>query len=283
MTKNNMTEIKNPLDEVTVYAFIGPAGTGKSYRAQFVASTLNAEYIIDDGLIIRKGSIICGRSAKSERNQISAIRRALFEFDDHREEVVSFFIKESPCSVMLIATSDTMMYRILRKLGLNDPVKIVRISDIATPEEISKARRERRSKGQHVIPVSHVLVRKNFAGKLVGQLRVFWKSRNQIEGEKTIVRPPFNFLGNVHIEPEALKHLINFIATRSEQIALVEDIDISSKDEAISIEIKLKVKTGPVSFLVLAKSLKERIAASIKYFAGIDVKKVDVIVSEVII
>ena len=71
---------------VKTSAFVGPAGTGKSQRAQLVASLVNADFIIDDGLVIHKGSIVCGKSAKSERNQISAIRRALFEFDDHRRD-----------------------------------------------------------------------------------------------------------------------------------------------------------------------------------------------------
>ena len=81
---------------VKTSAFVGPAGTGKSQRAQLVASLVNADFIIDDGLVIHKGSIVCGKSAKSERNQISAIRRALFEFDDHRREVVEFH-KRPPC------------------------------------------------------------------------------------------------------------------------------------------------------------------------------------------
>ena len=56
---------------VKTSAFVGPAGTGKSQRAQLVASLVNADFIIDDGLVIHKGSIVCGKSAKSERNQIS--------------------------------------------------------------------------------------------------------------------------------------------------------------------------------------------------------------------
>ena len=110
--------------------------------------------------MIHKGSIVCGKSAKSERNQISAIRRALFEFDDHRREVVAYFRSVAPCSVMVIATSDNMALKILKKLDLPAPEQIVHIEDVATPEEIVKARRERFGKGQHVIPVSHVLVRK---------------------------------------------------------------------------------------------------------------------------
>ena len=31
---------------IIVYGFVGPSGTGKSYRAQFVAGQNNIEYII---------------------------------------------------------------------------------------------------------------------------------------------------------------------------------------------------------------------------------------------
>lgn len=31
-----------------VYAFVGPSGTGKSYRAQYVAGKNKIKYIIDD-------------------------------------------------------------------------------------------------------------------------------------------------------------------------------------------------------------------------------------------
>lgn len=272
------------LAKVKTYAFIGSAGTGKSQRAQLVASLLNADYIIDDGLVIHKGSIICGKSAKSERNQVSAIRRALFEFDDHRNEVIAFFVKTAPCSLMIIATSDNMAMRIIKKLRLNEPSRIITIEEVATPQEIAKARRERFSKGQHVIPVSHVLVRKNFAGKLVGQLRIFWKSKDKSEGEKTIVRPPFSFYGEVHIEPEAIEQLVSFIATRTNQVAKVTEASVKPEEEGrLSIEIKIAVTLGDKPFIKLAASVKERIALSVSYFTGLDVKNVDVIIAEVLI
>ena len=280
-----MTEsTSEALSKVKTYAFIGSAGTGKSQRAQLVASLLNADYIIDDGLVIHKGSIICGKSAKSERNQVSAIRRALFEFDDHRNEVVAFFAKTAPCSLMIIATSDNMAMRIIKKLGLNQPSRIITIEEVATPQEIAKARRERFSKGQHVIPVSHVLVRKNFAGKLVGQLRIFWKSKDKSEGEKTIVRPPFSFYGEVHIDPEAIEQLVTFIATRTNQVAKVTEVSVKPEGEGrLSIEIKITGTLGDKPFIKLAASVKERIALSVSYFTGLDVKNVDVIISEVLI
>ena len=278
-----MAEDKQPLiPNVKTSAFVGAAGTGKSQRAQLVASLVDADYIIDDGLVIHKGSIVCGKSAKSERNQVSAIRRAIFEFDDHRKEVIDYFRSADPCSVMVIATSDNMAMRILRKLKLPAPEQIVHIEDVATPEEILKARRERFSKGQHVIPVSHVLVRKNFAGKLVGQLRVFWKSKDKHEGEKTIVRPPFSFYGNVHIETEAIEELASFIASRTAQVAKVNEVKVSpEEEESLRIEMKLTVTLGDKKFLSIANLVKERIAVSLRYFTGLDVKTVDVVIAEV--
>ena len=271
----------NVNSSITTSAFVGAAGTGKSQRAQLVASLLDADYIIDDGLVIYKGSIVCGKSAKSERNQVSAIRRALFEFEDHRREVISYFRTAAPARVMVIATSDDMALKILRRLGMPSPSQIVHIEDVATPEEILKARNERFNKGQHVIPVSHVLVRKNFAGKLVGQLRVFWKSKDKREGEKTIVRPPFSFYGNVHIEPEAIEELVSFISGRTVQIAKVNEVSVTPDDDALHIEVKIVATLGDKKLIDVASLLKNRIATSLRYFTGLDVRGVDVIISEV--
>lgn len=285
MEESNTQQMKEErLKHVTTYAFVGAAGTGKSQRAQSVASIIDADYIIDDGLVIHKGSIVCGKSAKSERNQISAIKRALFEFEDHRKEVMDFFSNAAPCTLMIIATSDDMIIRIIKKLKLPLPEKMVRIEDVAAPEEIDKARKERFTKGKHVIPVSHVLVRKNFAGKLVGQLRVFWKSKDNHEGEKTIVRPPFSFYGEVHIEPQAIEDLVTFIAGRTSQVAKVLEVNVSPEnEESLSITIKIAASIGDKNFVSLANLIKERTAVSVRYFTGINVKNVDVIIMEVLI
>ena len=47
-----------------VLAFVGPSGTGKSYRAQLVARENNIHYIIDDGLLINENEVLAGTSAK---------------------------------------------------------------------------------------------------------------------------------------------------------------------------------------------------------------------------
>lgn len=283
MSGKTIFERKYDFSNITTYAFVGAAGTGKSQRALMVALMLGADFIIDDGLVIYKGSIVCGKSAKSERNQVSAIRRAMFEFDDHRKEVQDFFESTGPAALMVIGTSEGMAGKILRKLGMPAPDKVVHIEDVSSAEEIAKARNERFNKGQHVIPVSHVLVRKNFAGKLVGRLRVFWKSKDNKEGEKTIVRPPFSFFGEVNIEPEAIGQMAAFIATRTTQVDRVVSLNVTPADGGIIIELNIAASIGEKNFVALALLVRERIAVSVRYFTGIDVKKINVNISEVII
>lgn len=262
---------------VKVYAFVGPAGTGKSQRAQMVADSLDAEFIIDDGLVIRHSTIVVGKSAKTERNQIRAIRRAIFEYEDHRQEVLAFFKRTPNASVMIIATSDEMAWKIVHKLELPDIIKMVRIEEVATPEEIARARKQRKKRGQHVIPVSHMLVRQNFAGKLVGRLRVLWRGRSPHDGEKTIVRPPFSFYGQVHIEPSAIEELVAFTVSKVPQILTVKvaSVDIL-EEEQLSIEVEVKIAIGTKSIVDVCNTAKHNVARNIKYFCGLDVTDISV-------
>ena len=51
-----------------IYALVGPSGTGKSHRAMLVAHQEDIEVIIDDGLLIKNGRKLAGRSAKGSDN-----------------------------------------------------------------------------------------------------------------------------------------------------------------------------------------------------------------------
>ncbi len=270
-----------PLSLVRVISFVGRAGTGKSQRAQVLARNLDIDYILDDGLVIRRGQIVCGRSAKTERNQVRAIRRAMMEFPDHRQEIQEFFQEAQPCTVMIIATSEGMSGQIAKRLGMPPPASIIHIEDVATPEEIRRARLERKVKGQHVIPVSQVQVRKNFAGKLVGKLRVFWKGKNKYEGEKTIVRPPFSFIGALHIQPQAIEDLARHVALRTPQVRSIQEIRVKPSSEGVSLQLKIGVVLGERNLVEIARTVKVRISSSVSYFMGLDVRGVDVIVAEV--
>ena len=57
-----------------VIAFVGPSGTGKSYRSVMVSQQYGADAIIDDGLLISHGKVIAGTSAKKEPAPAKAAR-----------------------------------------------------------------------------------------------------------------------------------------------------------------------------------------------------------------
>lgn len=40
--------------KIKTYAFVGPSGTGKSYRAQMVAADRNVKFIIDDRIAYKR-------------------------------------------------------------------------------------------------------------------------------------------------------------------------------------------------------------------------------------
>ena len=70
-------------------AFVGPSGTGKSYRATMIAGQYGADGIIDDGILISHGKLIAGSSAKKEPTRLASVRHALFTDDSHANAVKS--------------------------------------------------------------------------------------------------------------------------------------------------------------------------------------------------
>ena len=68
-----------------VYAFVGPSGTGKSYRAQMVAGEKNVHFIIDDGLLIKDNQVVAGESAKKAATKIETVKKALFLHEDEKK------------------------------------------------------------------------------------------------------------------------------------------------------------------------------------------------------
>ncbi|HRV97032.1 MAG TPA: hypothetical protein P5201_00450 [Aminobacteriaceae bacterium] len=248
-----------------------------------VAMENEVDYIIDDGLVIAKGRIMVGKSAKAEKNLVRAIRRALFQFPEHRKAVLAFFQKKQPKKLMIIATSISMAEKITRALRLPYPEMIIDITEVASAEEIINARRERHEKGQHVIPASRTQIRKNFAGKLVGHLRGLFKSVDKEDGERTIVRPPFSFFGELTIESSAILDLVRHVLSSNPQITEVKDIRVRYKDDAISMEIALQVIPGKMDFHRLGVVNQKRVASAVSYFTGMDVDGVDVHIVEVML
>ena len=147
---------------IKVYALVGRSGTGKSFRARLIAGKYGIDLIIDDGLLIKGDNIIAGKSAKSEKVYLTAIKTALFDSVEHRTEVRNKLNEEKFTKILLIGTSEAMVQRIAKRLHLPKPGKVIQIEDIAPEEDIDKALKERAT-GKHVIPIPQVEVEKTMA------------------------------------------------------------------------------------------------------------------------
>ena len=88
----------------------------------------------------------------------------------------------------------------------------------------------------------------------------------------------------MHIETEAIEQLASFIAGRTSQVVKVNEVKASpGEEETLSIDLKLTVTVGDKNLIGVASLVKERIAASLRYFTGLDVKSVNVVIAEVVV
>ena len=148
------------LRNIKVYAFVGPSGTGKSYRAQMVAAEKNIHFIIDDGLLINENEVIAGNSAKKASTKIETVKKALFIHEEESKEIRDALKKYKADSILILGTSDGMVEKIAENLKLPKISETIYISDVATEEEMETAKRIRVTEGKHVIPVPTFEIKK---------------------------------------------------------------------------------------------------------------------------
>ena len=185
------------LKDIKVYAFVGPSGTGKSYRAQMVANENKIKYIIDDGLLIHENDVVAGNSAKKAPTKIETVKKAIFIEKEDRKNMVEALKKNKPESILILGTSDGMVEKIADNLGLEKPEKTIYINEVATETEMETAKRIRTTEGKHVIPVPTFEIKRDFAGYILDPLQIFKYRRNDTPyiSEKSIIRPTFSYLG----------------------------------------------------------------------------------------
>ena len=262
-----------------VFALMGESGTGKSYKALLVAHKYNINYIIDDGLLIRKDKILAGYSAKKEKNRIQAIRRAIFEEPSHAQEVMGVIEKTKPAKILVIGTSVRMIDKIIKTLELSPPKRILKIEDISTEEEIEEAKLSRLKEGRHVIPLPGIEVRRKFPINLLESLEIFYKRRysNRKIGERTIVRPPFSYYGKLFVSENAILDIIIYTLKDFREVVRLGKSQINIKDDGILVNISLVLRYGeniPQVGSKIQKSLKREL----EYITGISVILINIFV-----
>ena len=263
---------------IRVCAFVGPSGTGKSYRAQMVAGENNIEYIIDDGLLVKGNAVIAGTSAKKAPTKVETVKHALFYQEDERKEMQDAFVKYNPDAILILGTSDGMVEKIAANLGLPKISKTVYINEVATEDEMENARRIRVTEGKHVIPVPTFEIKKDFSGYLLDPLQIF-KSTGQgnapYMAEKSIIRPTFSYMGNFTISDNVFKQIIEHLANKESSIHKVVRTRVNKGDEGVEIYMEVIVNYGK-KIVDILQSFQIRSKKEIERLTAMNVSKIDV-------
>lgn len=230
-----------------VFAFVGPSGTGKSHRAQMVARENEIKYIIDDAILICENKLVAGTSAKKATTKVESVKKALFSLPGQAEEMKKAIENENVDSILILGTSDGMVEKIAKNLGLPDIEKTIYIQDVSTPEQIAMARSIRMSEGKHVIPVPTFEIKKDFSGYLLDPLQIFkWKGKGTTPymTEKSIIRPTFSYLGNYTISDNVIRIIAEKVAGETEGIYKLQRVKVDSYSNGIMIFIDLILEYG---------------------------------------
>ncbi len=270
-------------NNIKVYAFVGPSGTGKSYRAQMVAAENDIHYIIDDGLLIKDNEVIAGNSAKKASTKIETVKKALFIEEEQSKEIQKALRKNKAESILLLGTSDGMVEKIAENLKLPKISKTIYINDVATEEEMETARRIRVTEGKHVIPVPTFEIKKDFSGYLLDPLQIF-KSRGNGKkpyiSEKSIIRPTFSYMGNFTISDIVFKQLVEYLANKQEEVTRVLKTRVTNSDEGAIIYMEVEVIYG-CNVMQTLKDFKQKAIREIENWTAMNVAKMDVIAKSI--
>lgn len=263
-----------------IYALVGKSGTGKSYKSLELACENNIDYIIDDGLLIHKGKIEAGVSAKQSNTKLEAVRRAIFSDKNHRKSVKKKINDLQVEKILILGTSIKMVKQICSALELGEILEIIDINDISTDEEIRKAI-ESRKRGNHIIPVPTVEIKDKINGLRINPLRRFFMTSDKKAKviEKTVIRPAFSYMGKFYIAPEVLNQIIKYTVLKNESISKINRISIDNSNEKI--EIKINVNIGDLDVFCSIKEIQHNIKRNIEDTTLINVGKIDFYINKI--
>lgn len=271
------------MNKIRVYAFVGPSGTGKSYRAQMVAGENNISYIIDDGLLVNENEVVAGESAKKAPTKIETVKHAIFIDEKEREEMKEAIKKYKPESILILGTSDGMVAKIAENLGLPKIQKTIYIQDVATETEMKTAKNIRVTQGKHVIPVPTFEIKKEFSGYILDPLQIF-KSKGSGNkpyiSEKSIIRPTFSYLGNFTISDTVFRQITEYLAKKEEGISRIIRTRVENYGEGPSVYMEVAVIYGH-NVVEELKEFKEKCIKEIEKLTTMNVLKITVIAKSI--
>ena len=279
-----LKDIKLPfINKIKVYAFVGPSGTGKSYRAQMIASERGISFIIDNGLLIKENEVIAGESAKKAATKVATVKHALFYEESEREPIIKAFKKYKPESILILGTSDGMVQKIAANLGLPEISETIYITDVATEEEMKTARRIRVTEGKHVIPVPTFEIKKDFSGYLLDPLQIFkskGKGQQPYISEKSIIRPTFSYLGKFTISDLVFRQILEYLAVQTPAIHKILKARVDNFGEGVKIYMEVSIVYG-FNVVEGLNKFKEKSRKEIEKLTAMNVVELDVVAKNI--
>lgn len=279
-----LKDIKLPfINKIKVYAFVGPSGTGKSYRAQMIASERGISFIIDDGLLIKENEVIAGESAKKAATKVATVKHALFYEESEREPIIKAFKRYKPESILILGTSDGMVQKIAANLGLPEISETIYITDVATEEEMKTARRIRVTEGKHVIPVPTFEIKKDFSGYLLDPLQIFkskGKGQQPYISEKSIIRPTFSYLGKFTISDLVFRQILEYLAVQTPAIHKILKARVDNFGEGVKIYMEVSIVYG-FNVVEGLNKFKEKSRKEIEKLTAMNVVELDVVAKNI--
>ena len=271
-----------------MYALVGGNGTGKSFRARLVAQKYGIDIIIDDGLVIRGDKILAGHSAKREKTFLAAVKTAVFDDKQHRDEAAKLLHQLNRKKILILGTSDKMVNKIATRLQIPQPQRIIRIEDIATQEEIETAIRSRRVEGKHVIPVPAVEVKRNYPQIFYDKIRLLFRNANagylkeeETLFEKSVVRPEFSKVYSAQISDTALTEMVTQHTAQYDSAISIKKITIQTEDNGYRIIMMIDMPAGPdLAGRIFA--LKDYIIKNIERYSGIFIEDINIVLNQMI-
>ncbi|MDR1147658.1 MAG: hypothetical protein LBK66_03420 [Spirochaetaceae bacterium] len=271
-----------------IFALVGASGTGKSYHAKLVAQKHHIDFIIDDGLLIRNNRIIAGHSAKEEKSFMAAVKAAVFDEKDRRDEVAYKLQTEKFSGVLIIGTSEKMVNKIAARLQLPLPCRIINIEEVAGRDDIDNALRTRRVEGKHIIPVPSVEVKRGYPGIFFSPISILKRSKVQIPiqfipaaHEESLVCPAYSVPQRLLISDRALSLIVKNCVNEFNTGFYVKKIDVKDVGTGYRLVITIDVNLG-TDLEKKISELRQYITENIEKYTGILIEEVNIIIDKVI-
>lgn len=277
-------------------SFTGKSGTGKSYQATALAQRRGFDAIIDDGLLIYKGQIVAGTSAKKCKTKAAAMRAALFNVAEHRDAVVAAINDLKPNAIMIIGTSDRMTDIVAEQLGIAPIEERIYIEDVSTEEDMQQAAHHRIDEGEHLIPAPMGQLKRDFAGYFMNPLKLIRDralgtaldvnqgSKNKHESssdERTVVRPTFSYSGTFEISEQVIRDIINIAARKYRAHLVVVDRMSHGKQLNMSVTIDVRVVKDSSS-IESCEAFQKDVYDAISHMTSFTLENVNVRICDVV-